>query len=159
MTHSAIQDVTERIIARSQKSRAGYLAACEAQMREGPRRRRLSEGNIAHASAGCAVLEKTEILGGKWPNIGIVTSYNDMLSAHSPFEKFPELIRHAARRNGATAQVAGGVPAMCDGVTQGREGMELSLFSRDNIAQGAAIALSHDMFLSLIHISEPTRPY
>jgi len=130
MTHSVIQDVTARIIKRSKKSRTGYLAACEAQMREGPRRKRLSEGNIAHASAGCAVLEKTELLGAKWPNIGVVTAYNDMLSAHAPFEKFPELIRHAARRNGATAQVAGGVPAMCDGVTQGREGMELSLFSR-----------------------------
>ena len=152
MTHSAIQDVTERIAKRSKKSRAGYLAACEAQMREGPRRHRLSEGNIAHASAGCAVLEKTELLGAKWPNIGIVTAYNDMLSAHAPFEKFPDLIRHAARRNGATAQVAGGVPAMCDGVTQGRKGMELSLFSRDNIAQGAAIALSHDMFDAAIHL-------
>jgi len=81
------------------------------------------------------------LLGAKWPNIGIVTAYNDMLSAHQPFERFPELIRHAARRNGATAQVAGGVPAMCDGVTQGREGMELSLFSRDNIAQGAALQI------------------
>ena len=152
MIHSVIQDVTAQITKRSKKSRAGYLAACEAQMREGPRRRRLSEGNVAHASAGCAVLEKTELLGAKWANIGIVTSYNDMLSAHAPFERFPELIRHAARRNGATAQVAGGVPAMCDGVTQGREGMELSLFSRDNIAQGAAIALSHDMFDAAIHL-------
>jgi len=117
MINSVIQDVTARITERSKKSRAGYLAACEAQMREGPRRRRLSEGNVAHASAGCAVLEKTELL-----------------------------------RNGATAQVAGGVPAMCDGVTQGRDGMELSLFSRDNIAQGAAIALSHDMFDAAIHL-------
>ena len=152
MIHSAIQDVTARITKRSKKSRAGYLAACKAQMREGPRRKRLSEGNVAHASAGCAVLEKTELLGATWPNIGIVTAYNDMLSAHSPFERFPELIRHAARRNGATAQVAGGVPAMCDGVTQGRDGMELSLFSRDNIAQGVAIALSHDMFDAAIHL-------
>ena len=152
MIHSVIQDVTARITKRSRTSRDGYLAACESQMREGPRRRRLSEGNVAHASAGCAVLEKTELLGAKWPNIGIVTAYNDMLSAHAPFERFPELIRHAARRNGATAQVAGGVPAMCDGVTQGRDGMELSLFSRDNIAQGAAIALSHDMFDAAIHL-------
>ena len=152
MIHPVIQDVTARITERSNKSRAGYLAACESQMREGPRRRRLSEGNVAHASAGCAVLEKTELLGAKWANIGIVTAYNDMLSAHQPFERFPELIRHAARRNGATAQVAGGVPAMCDGVTQGRDGMELSLFSRDNIAQGAAIALSHDMFDAAIHL-------
>ena len=152
MIHPAIQDVTARIIKRSKKSRAGYMAACKAQMREGPRRKRLSEGNVAHASAGCAVLEKTELLGATWPNIGIVTAYNDMLSAHAPFERFPELIRHAAQRNGATAQVAGGVPAMCDGVTQGRDGMELSLFSRDNIAQGAAIALSHDMFDAAIHL-------
>lgn len=152
MTHSVIKHVTHRIIERSKRSREGYLAACEAQMRDGPRRKRLSEGNIAHASAGCAVLEKTELLGAKWANIGIVTAYNDMLSAHQPFERFPELIRHAARRNGATAQVAGGVPAMCDGVTQGQDGMELSLFSRDNIAQGAAIALSHDMFDAAIHL-------
>lgn len=152
MTNSVIKHVTNRIIERSKRSREGYLDACEAQMRDGPRRKRLSEGNIAHASAGCAVLEKTELLGAKWANIGIVTAYNDMLSAHQPFERFPELIRHAARRNGATAQVAGGVPAMCDGVTQGQDGMELSLFSRDNIAQGAAIALSHDMFDAAIHL-------
>jgi len=98
MTHSVIKDVTARIVERSKTSRAAYLTACQSQMREGPRRRRLSEGNIAHASAGCAVLEKTELLGAKWANIGIVTAYNDMLSAHAPFEKFPELIRHAARR-------------------------------------------------------------
>jgi len=152
MTHSVIKSVTNRIIERSKASRQGYLEACKSQMREGPRRKRLSEGNIAHASAGCAVIEKTELLGAKWPNIGIITAYNDMLSAHQPFERFPELIRHAARRNGATAQVAGGVPAMCDGVTQGRDGMELSLFSRDNIAQGAAIALSHDMYDAVIHL-------
>jgi phosphogluconate dehydratase len=152
MVHPVIQDVTAKIKARSKASRAGYLAACESQMRDGPRRKRLSEGNIAHASAGCAVIEKTELLGATWPNIGIVTAYNDMLSAHQPFERFPDLIRHAARRNGATAQVAGGVPAMCDGVTQGRDGMELSLFSRDNIAQGAAVALSHDMFDAAIYL-------
>ena len=152
MTHPVIQNVTNRIIERSKAPRQGYLDACKAQMRDGPRRKRLSEGNIAHASAGCSVMEKTELLGAKWPNIGIITAYNDMLSAHQPFERFPELIRHAARRNGATAQVAGGVPAMCDGVTQGRDGMELSLFSRDNIAQGAAIALSHDMYDSVIHL-------
>lgn len=152
MTHSTIKSVTDRIIERSKQARQGYLEACKTQMRDGPRRTRLSEGNIAHASAGCAVLEKAELLGAKWPNIGIVTAYNDMLSAHQPFERFPELIRHAARRNGATAQVAGGVPAMCDGVTQGRDGMELSLFSRDNIAQGAAIALSHDMYDAVIYL-------
>ena len=106
MIHPAIQDVTARIIKRSKKSRAGYMAACKAQMREGPRRKRLSEGNVAHASAGCAVLEKTELLGATWPNIGIVTAYNDMLSAHSPFERFPELIRHAAPSSSVFSRTA-----------------------------------------------------
>ena len=147
-----IQKVTERIIKRSAKSRAAYLKAVEANIRPGPRRKRLSEGNVAHATAACPVLEKTELLGAKWANIGIVTAYNDMLSAHQPFENYPDLIKHAARRNGATAQVAGGVPAMCDGVTQGQDGMELSLFSRDVIAYSAAIALSHDMFDAAIHL-------
>lgn len=147
-----LQAVTDRIIERSTKTRAAYMAACQANMRPGPRRRRLSEGNLAHAAAACPVLEKTEILGASWPNIGIVTAYNDMLSAHQPFDRFPEIIKHAARRNGATAQVAGGVPAMCDGVTQGQDGMELSLFSRDVIARGTAIALSHDCFDAVIHL-------
>ena len=150
--NSTIQKVTERIIKRSAKSRAAYLKAMEANIRPGPRRKRLSEGNVAHATAACPVLEKTELLGAKWANIGIVTAYNDMLSAHQPFENYPDLIKHAARRNGATAQVAGGVPAMCDGVTQGQDGMELSLFSRDVIAYSAAIALSHDMFDAAIHL-------
>ena len=147
-----IKKVTDRIIERSKTTRAAYLADCEKNMRPGPRRKRLSEGNVAHASAACPVLEKTEILGAKWANIGIVTAYNDMLSAHQPFENFPSIIKHAARRAGATAQVAGGVPAMCDGVTQGQDGMELSLFSRDVIAYSTAIALSHDMFDGVIHL-------
>ncbi len=147
-----IQDVTARIIERSKETRAAYLADCKANMRPGPRRKRLSEGNIAHASAACPVLEKTELLGAKWANIGIVTAYNDMLSAHQPFETYPSIIKHAARRAGATAQVAGGVPAMCDGVTQGQDGMELSLFSRDIIAYSTAVALSHDMFDAVIHL-------
>ena len=117
--NSTIVKVTARIIKRSAKTRTAYLAAVEENMRSGPRRKRLSEGNIAHAAAACPILEKTEILGASWPNIGIITAYNDMLSAHQPFEGYPALIKHAARRNGATAQVAGGVPAMCDGVTQG----------------------------------------
>lgn len=150
--NSEILKITDRIIKRSQKSRQAYLGHCKGNMRDGPRRTRLSEGNIAHASAACPVLEKTQILGAKWANIGIVTAYNDMLSAHQPFADFPSIIKHAARRNGATAQVAGGVPAMCDGVTQGQDGMELSLFSRDVIAYGTAIALSHDMFDSVIHL-------
>lgn len=147
-----IKKVTDRIIERSKKTRAAYLADCDENIRPGPRRKRLSEGNVAHASAACPVLEKTEILGAKWANIGIVTAYNDMLSAHQPFEKFPPIIKHAARRAGATAQVAGGVPAMCDGVTQGQDGMELSLFSRDVIAYSTAIALSHDMFDGVMHL-------
>ena len=147
-----LQKITDGIVKRSSKTREAYLVACQDNMRPGPRRRRLSEGNIAHAAAACPVLEKTEMLGASWPNIGIVTAYNDMLSAHQPFERFPEIIKHAARRNGATAQVAGGVPAMCDGVTQGQDGMELSLFSRDVIAQGAAVALSHDCFDAAIHL-------
>lgn len=150
--HSDIIKVTQRIIDRSQRTRAGYLEDLKANLRPGPRRKRLSEGNLAHASAACPLHEKAEILGSSWPNIGIVTGYNDMLSAHQPFEKYPSLIKHAARRNGATAQVAGGVPAMCDGVTQGRDGMELSLFSRDIIAMSTAVALSHDMFDSAIHL-------
>ena len=112
----------------------------------------LSEGNQAHASAGCAVMDKTALLGAEWVNIGIVTSYNDMLSAHAPFEHYPEIIRQAAREVGATAQVAGGVPAMCDGVTQGQEGMELSLFSRDVIALASAVSLSHDTFDAGLHL-------
>lgn len=150
--NSTIQKVTERIQKRSAKSRKAYLAAVDANIRPGPRRKRLSEGNVAHATAACPMLEKTELLGAKWANIGIVTAYNDMLSAHQPFATYPDLIKHAARRNGATAQVAGGVPAMCDGVTQGQDGMELSLFSRDIIAYSTAIALSHDMFDAAIHL-------
>ncbi len=152
MLNNVIHSVTDRIIERSKDTRAAYLEALEANVKEGPRRRRLSEGNLAHATAACPLHEKTEILGAGWANIGIVTSYNDMLSAHQPFNKFPPLIKHAARRNGATAQVAGGTPAMCDGVTQGQDGMELSLFSRDVIAMSTAVALSHDMFDAAIHL-------
>ncbi len=147
-----IIEITERIIQRSAKTRKAYLNDVEENFRVGPRRRRLSEGNVAHATAACPLHEKTELLGAKWPNIGIVTAYNDMLSAHQPFDRYPDLIKHAARRNGATAQVAGGVPAMCDGVTQGQDGMELSLFSRDVIAMSTAVALSHDMFDAVIHL-------
>ena len=149
---STIQSITERIIKRSKKTRSKYLAAMKDNMRSGPRRKRLNEGNLAHAAAACPLHEKTELLGAGWPNIGIITAYNDMLSAHQPFARFPDIIKHAARRNGATAQVAGGVPAMCDGVTQGQSGMELSLLSRDTIAMGAAVGLSHDMFDAAVHL-------
>ena len=147
-----IAAVTERIRRRSARSRAAYLAGIEAAHREGPTRTRLSCGNLAHAFAACGPTDKGRLRADVTPNLGIVDAYNDMLSAHQPFEAYPALIREVARSLGATAQVAGGVPAMCDGVTQGRAGMELSLFSRDVIAQATAIALSHDMFDSAVYL-------
>jgi len=150
--HPKIADVTDRIRQRSRETRAAYLELIRSRRPDGFARMKMTEGNLAHASAGCAVMEKTELLGGGWPNIGIITSYNDMLSAHAPFENYPDIIRSAAREAGAIAQVAGGVPAMCDGVTQGQEGMELSLFSRDVIAMSSAIGLSHDVFDAALHL-------
>lgn len=150
--HPEIARVTKRIIERSSGSRSAYLDMIRAQKPNGFARQRLSEGNQAHASAGCAVMDKVQLLGATWPNIGIVTAYNDMLSAHQPYETYPEIIREAARSVQATAQVAGGVPAMCDGVTQGQDGMELSLFSRDVIAMAAGIALSHDTFDAALYL-------
>jgi phosphogluconate dehydratase len=152
MLHPRIQDVTERIEARSRDTREDYLELIRARKPEGFAREKLADGNLAHASAGCAVMDKTQLLGGSWPNIGIITAYNDMLSAHAPYEHYPEIIRDEARKANATAQVAGGVPAMCDGVTQGQEGMELSLFSRDVIALASAVSLSHDMFDGALHL-------
>ncbi len=148
----AIAEITARIEARSRESRAEYLKMVRSRRPDGYARRKLTEGNLAHVSAGCAVIDKVQILGDGWPNIGIVTAYNDMLSAHAPFENYPQLIREAAREVNATAQVAGGVPAMCDGVTQGQDGMELSLFSRDVIAMASAVALSHDAFDAALHM-------
>jgi phosphogluconate dehydratase len=150
--HDTIANVTARIEARSRDSRAAYLEMIRARRPDGFARTKLTEGNLAHASAGCAVMDKTQILGSGWPNIGIITSYNDMLSAHAPFEAYPDLIRDEARRHTATAQVAGGVPAMCDGVTQGQEGMELSLFSRDVIAMASAVSLSHDAYDAVLNL-------
>src|SRR3954465_6619729 len=144
--HPVIADVTQRIRQRSVDSRGTYLERLDAMAARGPRRTALSCGNLAHAFAACGAQDKEQLQGPEGPNIGIVTAYNDMLSAHQPYERFPELIREAAREAGAVAQVAGGVPAMCDGVTQGQVGMELSLISRDVIAMGTAVALSHDMF-------------
>ena len=144
--HPKISEITNRIIARSKNSRSQYLAMIERHISDKPARARLSAANQAHTYAACPVLDKQELIGGKWPNIGIVTAYNDMLSAHQPFKDYPDIIKDAARKIGATAQVAGGVPAMCDGVTQGFEGMELSLFSRDIVAMSTAIALSHGVF-------------
>ena len=142
--HPVIDRVTDRIRARSAESRAAYLARLARAAEEGPRRAHLSCGNQAHAYA--AMPDKADLALTARPNLGIVTAYNDMLSAHQPYEGFPDLIRRAAHAAGATAQVAGGVPAMCDGVTQGRAGMELSLFSRDVIALAAGVAMSHDVF-------------
>ncbi len=150
MLNPVVEAVTERIRARSAKRRRRYLDLIDGYDASTPARTRLADANQAHGFAGCAVLDKDILRAGKWPNIGIVTAYNDMLSAHQPFERFPALIKNAARKAGATAQVAGGVPAMCDGVTQGFEGMELSLFSRDVIALSTAIALSHATFDSAI---------
>ena len=148
----ALDTVTARIRERSKRSRERYLALVESQIRPGPRRRRLSEGNLAHTAASCPLEDKRAILGDTWPNIGIVTAYNDMLSAHSPFKTYPDQIKAAVRELTATAQVAGGVPAMCDGVTQGQTGMELSLLSRDTIALSSAVALSHDTFDAAIYL-------
>ena len=150
--HPEIERITNIIRDRSEKSRSSYLELIRSRKPDRFARKRLSEGNQAHASAGCAVMDKVQLLGGDWPNIGIVTAYNDMLSAHQPYEHYPEVIRQAARSVHATAQVAGGVPAMCDGVTQGQDGMELSLFSRDIIAMAAGIALSHDTFDAALYL-------
>ncbi|MEJ1962416.1 MAG: phosphogluconate dehydratase [Gammaproteobacteria bacterium] len=141
-----IRDVTERIRERSRASRTEYIARARAGREATATRSRLSCTNLAHGFAASTTQDKDALKGMQWPNLAIVTSYNDMLSAHQPFERFPGLMRLAAREAGATAQVAGGVPAMCDGVTQGQPGMELSLFSRDVIAMSTAIALSHNMF-------------
>ena len=140
-----IAAVTDRIRERSQASRLRYVALIAQEGERGIDRTRLSCGNFAHGFAAAGE-DKAAIRSMRGPNIGIVTSYNDMLSAHQPYSRYPEQMKLFAREVGATAQVAGGVPAMCDGVTQGQPGMELSLFSRDTIALGTAIALSHGMF-------------
>lgn len=143
--HPKLGDVTQKIVERSKKSRHAYLAKIGKAAKDGPRRAHLSCGNQAHAYAAMGA-DKSTLLEERAPNIGIITAYNDMLSAHQPFETYPAQIKEAARAFGATAQVAAGVPAMCDGVTQGQPGMELSLFSRDTIALAAAIGLSHNTF-------------
>ncbi|MDH4051723.1 MAG: phosphogluconate dehydratase [Rubrivivax sp.] len=143
---SAVSEITERIRQRSAGLRADYLARVNrmADRPKGPER--MGCANVAHAFAALPANDKLRVVAERGPHIGIVTAYNDMLSAHQPYEGFPAIIRDEARRQGATVQVAGGVPAMCDGVTQGLPGMELSLFSRDTIAMGTAIALTHDVF-------------
>ena len=144
--HPELINVTERIRQRSQQCRSDYLKKMAAAKTNKPRRGQLSCGNLAHGFAACNSGDKQSLSGDSNANIAIVTAYNDMLSAHQPYADYPEKIKQAVRAVGATAQVAGGVPAMCDGVTQGREGMELSLFSRDLIAMTSAVALSHNMF-------------
>lgn len=150
--HPILAKITKRIFKRSADTRRAYLDQIYMRKPLGLARARLAAGNQAHAYAGCTLQDKTSLLGASWPNIAVVTAYNDMLSAHKPFENFPEIIRKAARDAGAIAQVAGGVPAMCDGVTQGQDGMELSLFSRDVIAMSTAIALSHNVFDAALYL-------
>lgn len=145
MTHNVLTHVTKRIAERSAKSREAYLQAMEEMGNQSPHRQILSCGNLAHGFAACDPADKDK-LKGNTPNIGIVSAYNDMLSAHQPYQTFPDVIKQAAHAEGAVAQFAGGTPAMCDGVTQGQLGMELSLFSRDVIAMSTAVALSHNMF-------------
>jgi phosphogluconate dehydratase len=149
--NATIAQVTERIRTRSRPSRQVYLDRMARASASGPARSHLSCGNQAHAYAAMGD-DKENLATSRMPNIGIVTAFNDMLSAHQPFERYPDLIRVAARKAGATAQVAGGVPAMCDGVTQGQPGMELSLFSRDVIALAAGVAMSHNCFDAALYL-------
>ncbi|WP_175971351.1 phosphogluconate dehydratase [Burkholderia sp. BCC0322] len=144
--HPTLAKVTERVIARSQSTRSAYLQRIDGAQGKFPARGALSCANLAHGFAGLEGNDKFAIKAIREPNIGIVSSYNEMLSAHAPYKDFPDIIKAAARENGGVAQFAGGVPAMCDGVTQGNPGMELSLFSREAIAMGTAIALTHNMF-------------
>jgi phosphogluconate dehydratase len=149
--NDTIKRVTDRVQERSEALRGRYMERMRQAAAEGPRRAHLSCGNQAHAYAAMGP-DQNKLATERSPNIGIVTAYNDMLSAHQPFEKYPNIIRNAARAAGGTAQVAGGVPAMCDGVTQGQVGMELSLFSRDVIALAAGVALSHNTFDSALYL-------
>ncbi len=144
--NSQINEVTQRIIERSRATRQAYLAKIDKARRQGPHRGVLSCGNLAHGFAACNQEEKSDLRSMTKANIAIVSSYNDMLSAHQPYETYPQIIKDAVKEVGSVAQFAGGVPAMCDGVTQGNPGMELSLMSRDVIALSAAVGLSHNMF-------------
>jgi phosphogluconate dehydratase len=150
--HARLGEVTHRIVRRSRAGRDRYLDRISAAAEQRPTRKKLSCSSVAHAFAACGAGDKQALRTGDAPNLGIVTAYNDMLSAHQPFERYPDVIRAAAREAGGTAQVAGGVPAMCDGVTQGEAGMELSLFSREVIALSTAVALSHQMFDAAVYL-------
>ncbi|MCP5073983.1 MAG: phosphogluconate dehydratase, partial [Rhodobacteraceae bacterium] len=147
-----IAAVTTRIIERSRPSRDAYLAGVRSAVEEGPHRAGISCGNIAHGMAACSIADKKALAGNNAGNLAIITSFNDMLSAHQPYERYPDIIKQAAQNAGGVAQVASGVPAMCDGVTQGQPGMELSLFSRDVIAMATAIGLSHNMFDAALYL-------
>ena len=144
--HPVVEKVTQDIIDRSQDSRSAYLEYIDGLAKEGPNRSKLACGNLAHGFAACSTAEKSDLTGEKKANIAIISSYNDMLSAHEPYREAPDLIKAAIREAGGVAQFAGGVPAMCDGITQGQAGMEMSLFSRDLIAMSTAIGMSHNMF-------------
>ncbi len=146
MLHPRIQEVTERVIERSKQTRQAYLERISHAKKQTRVRAGLGCGNIAHVMAACSSDDKARLKADEVPNLAIINSYNDMLSAHVPYKEYPDLIKSIATKFDATAQVAGGVPAMCDGVTQGRDGMELSLFSRDVIAMSTAVSLSHDVF-------------
>ncbi|UMR30697.1 phosphogluconate dehydratase [Massilia sp. MB5] len=150
--HPVLEKVTARVIQRSRPSRGAYLAHLEAARVKGPQRGTLSCTNLAHGFAAFPANDKLVLKEVKKPSVAIVSAYNDMLSAHQPFEHFPAIIKEAVREVGAVAQFAGGVPAMCDGVTQGQPGMELSLFSRDTIAMSTAVALSHNMFDAALYL-------
>ncbi|MFO1105667.1 MAG: phosphogluconate dehydratase [Amaricoccus sp.] len=150
--NATVARVTQRIVDRSAPLRRPYLDRMARARDEGPKRAHLTCGNQAHAYAVMSPEEKVMLVEGSAGNLGIITAYNDMLSAHQPFETYPALIRKSAREAGGTAQVAGGVPAMCDGVTQGQAGMELSLFSRDVIAMAAGVGLSHNVFDSTVYL-------
>jgi phosphogluconate dehydratase len=144
--HPTVETVTRRIRERSAATRGAYLERLDAMARRPRASQSMGCANVAHAFAGLPANDKLRVVAERAPNVGIVTAYNDVLSAHAPLARYPDVLKDEARRHGATAQVAGGVPAMCDGVTQGAPGMELSLFSRDVIAQSTAIALTHDVF-------------
>ena len=144
--HPVVREVTARISQRSANSRSAYLERIRAAAAAGPARGDLGCANLAHGIAACGADEKLHLRAGERRNVAIVSAYNDMLSAHQPLERYPAILKKAVLQAGGVAQFAGGVPAMCDGITQGRAGMELSLFSRDVVAMSTAVALSHDMF-------------
>jgi len=152
MINKKIKEITDRIIERSKTERDSYLESVAFNFNNSGGRSQLSCGNLAHAFAGCGTSDKKIISEGIEPNIGIISAYNDMLSAHKPYEHYPEEVRKYANEMNATVQVAGGTPAMCDGVTQGQPGMDLSLLSRDIIALSSAIGLSHDMFDGVMNL-------